>query len=257
MSRFPNEHHLASWAGMCPGQRESAGKKHSAATRPGSKWLRGTLAECSKAVVRSKGTYLSARYHRIKSRRGHAKATVATGHTSSPPPTTSSTKASPTTNSETTSSTAATSKPPTATANASSNNSNTSATKSPPNPSPTPPDPTDPSTQEIIFDSEGDGRQTPARTPKQGSRSARQKTSVSPAAQPAHRRRSSPRPNRAGVARSHQSRARCSGLRRPPCQGPRIPEAGLPAPRGPQTSLARSAGLSSSWPAGMRRRLRS
>jgi transposase len=80
MSRFPNEHHLASWAGMCPGQRQSAGKKHSAKTRPGSKWLRGTLAECSKAVVRSKGTYLSARYHRIKSRRGHAKATVATGH---------------------------------------------------------------------------------------------------------------------------------------------------------------------------------
>ena len=80
MSRFPTEHHLASWGGMCPGQRESGGKKHSAATRKGSKWLRGTLTECSKAVVRTKGTYLSARYHRIKSRRGHAKATVATGH---------------------------------------------------------------------------------------------------------------------------------------------------------------------------------
>lgn len=80
MSRFPSEHHLASWGGMCPGQRESGGKKHSAATRKGSKWLRGTLTECSKAVVRTKGTYLSARYHRIKSRRGHAKATVATGH---------------------------------------------------------------------------------------------------------------------------------------------------------------------------------
>ena len=80
MSRFPTEHHLASWGGMVPGQRESGGKKHSAATRKGSKWLRGTLTECSKAVVRTKGTYLSARYHRIKSRRGHAKATVATGH---------------------------------------------------------------------------------------------------------------------------------------------------------------------------------
>jgi transposase len=77
MSRFPTEHHLASWGGMCPGQRESAGKKHSAATRKGSKWLRGTLTECAKAVVRTKGTYLSARYHRIKSRRGHAKATTA------------------------------------------------------------------------------------------------------------------------------------------------------------------------------------
>ena len=80
MSRFPTEHHLASWGGMCPGQRESGGKQHSAATRKGSKWLRGTLTECSKAIVRTKGTYLSARYHRIKSRRGHAKATVATGH---------------------------------------------------------------------------------------------------------------------------------------------------------------------------------
>jgi transposase len=63
-----------------PRQRESGGKKHSAATRKGSKWLRGTLTECSKAVARSKGTYLSARYQRTKSRRGHAKATVATGH---------------------------------------------------------------------------------------------------------------------------------------------------------------------------------
>ena len=80
MSRFPTEHHLASWAGMCPGQRESGGKKHSAATRKGSKWLRGTLTESAKAVVRTKGTYLSARYHRIKSRRGHAKATIATAH---------------------------------------------------------------------------------------------------------------------------------------------------------------------------------
>src|SRR6516225_3705548 len=80
MSRFPTEHHLASWGGMCPGQRESGGKKHSAATRKGSKWLRGTLTESAKGIVRTKGTYLSARYHRIKSRRGHAKATIATGH---------------------------------------------------------------------------------------------------------------------------------------------------------------------------------
>ena len=80
MSRFPTDAHLASWGGMCPGQRPSGGKKHSAATRKGSKWLRGTLTECAKAVVRTKGTYLSARYQRIKSRRGHAKATVATAH---------------------------------------------------------------------------------------------------------------------------------------------------------------------------------
>lgn len=80
MSRFPTDAHLASWGGMCPGQRQSAGKKHSSKTRPGSKWLRGTLTESAKAVVLAKGTYLSARYHRIKSRRGHAKATIATAH---------------------------------------------------------------------------------------------------------------------------------------------------------------------------------
>ena len=66
MSRFPTDAHLASWGGMCPGQRESGGKQHSAATRKGSKWLRGTLTECSKAVVRTKGTYLSARYRRVR-----------------------------------------------------------------------------------------------------------------------------------------------------------------------------------------------
>jgi transposase len=80
MSRFPSPGHLASWAGLCPGQHESAGKQRSGATRKGSRWLRGALTESAKAVVRTKGTYLSARYHRIKSRRGHAKATIATAH---------------------------------------------------------------------------------------------------------------------------------------------------------------------------------
>jgi transposase len=80
MSRFPSAGHLASWAGLCPGQHESAGKQRSGKTRNGSKWLRGGLTESAKAVVRTKGTYLSARYHRIKSRRGHAKATIATAH---------------------------------------------------------------------------------------------------------------------------------------------------------------------------------
>ena len=56
MSRFPTEHHLASWGGICPGQRESGGKKQSSQSRKGSKWLRGTLTESAKAVVRTKGT---------------------------------------------------------------------------------------------------------------------------------------------------------------------------------------------------------
>jgi transposase len=80
MSRFPGPGHLASWAGLCPGQHESAGRQRTGKTRKGSKWLRGALTESAKAVVRTKGTYLSARYHRIKSRRGHAKATIATAH---------------------------------------------------------------------------------------------------------------------------------------------------------------------------------
>ena len=77
-SRSPG--HLASWAGQCPGEHESGGKQRAGKTRNGSKWLRGALTESAKAVVRTKGTYLSARYHRIKSRRGHAKATIATAH---------------------------------------------------------------------------------------------------------------------------------------------------------------------------------
>src|ERR1035441_11016122 len=80
MSRFPTDAHLASCAGICPGQREFGGKQHSTRTRKGSKWLRGTLTESAKAVVRTKGTYVSPRYQRIKSRRGHAKATIATSH---------------------------------------------------------------------------------------------------------------------------------------------------------------------------------
>ena len=132
---------------MCPGQRESGGKQHSAATRKGSKWLRGTLTECAKAVVRTKGTYVSARYHRIKSRRGHAKATVATAHKILTAATTSSTAASPTTNSARNSSTAATPRPPNATAAASSTSSNASATKSPSSRYRRPPDPKAPRVQ--------------------------------------------------------------------------------------------------------------
>ena len=80
MSRFPSARHLASWAGMCPGNNESAGKHKSGKTRHGSKWLRIALIEAAHAAARSKNTYLSAHYHRIRGRRGPSKAAVAVGH---------------------------------------------------------------------------------------------------------------------------------------------------------------------------------
>jgi transposase len=80
MSRFPTAGHLASWAGMCPGNNESAGKHRSGRTRHGDKWLRIALVEAAQAAGRSHNTYLGAHYHRIRSRRGPAKAAVAVGH---------------------------------------------------------------------------------------------------------------------------------------------------------------------------------
>jgi transposase len=81
MSRFPTPAHLASWAGMCPGNDESAGKRRSGKTRKGSPWLRSTLIEAARAAGRSKGTYLAAQYHRLAARRGSKRAAVAVGHT--------------------------------------------------------------------------------------------------------------------------------------------------------------------------------
>jgi len=80
MSVFPTPAHLASWAGMCPGQRESAGKRGSGKTREGSRWLRATLVQSARAATRAKGTYLRERYLRLRRRRGDAKAVVAVGH---------------------------------------------------------------------------------------------------------------------------------------------------------------------------------
>jgi transposase len=80
MSQFPIHRHLASWAGMCPGNDGSAGKRRSGKTRKGSKWLRSALIEAAYAAARSKGTYLAAHYARLKGRRGPKKAAVAVGH---------------------------------------------------------------------------------------------------------------------------------------------------------------------------------
>ncbi|MCA1843537.1 MAG: IS110 family transposase [Actinobacteria bacterium] len=80
MGRFRTSAHLASWAAMCPGNNESAGKHRSGRTRKGSKWLRVALVEAAHAAARSKGTYLSAQYARLRGRRGPAKAAVAVGH---------------------------------------------------------------------------------------------------------------------------------------------------------------------------------
>ncbi len=81
MSRFPTAHHLASWAGMCPGNHESAGKRYSGKTRKGSPWLRALLVQAAHAAGRTKNTYLSAQYRRLTARRGTKKAAVAVGHT--------------------------------------------------------------------------------------------------------------------------------------------------------------------------------
>lgn len=81
MSRFPSAKHLASWAGMCPGQHESAGKRLSGKTRKGSRWLRQVLVEIAHVAAKTKDTYLAAQYRRIAARRGKKRALIALGHT--------------------------------------------------------------------------------------------------------------------------------------------------------------------------------
>ena len=80
MSRFPSAGHLCSWAGLVPGLNVSAGKRHGNKTRRGSPWLRSALVESAHGASRSKGTYLSAQYHRLAARRGSKKAIVAVAH---------------------------------------------------------------------------------------------------------------------------------------------------------------------------------
>lgn len=80
MSRFPSAGHLSSWARICPGNNESAGKRHSGRTGHANPWLRSSLVEAAWAAVRTRETYLSAQYHRIAARRGKKRAIVAVAH---------------------------------------------------------------------------------------------------------------------------------------------------------------------------------
>ena len=81
MSRFPSAKHLASWAGMCPGNHESGGKRLSGKTRKGHRWLRQVLVDIAHVASKTQHTYLAAQYQRIAARRGQKRALIARGHT--------------------------------------------------------------------------------------------------------------------------------------------------------------------------------
>src|SRR5262249_2694377 len=80
MAPFPSDRHLASWAGLCPGNYESAGKRNSGKTRTGNRWLRAALIEAAWAAIRKKDSALGARYRRIARHRGHRTAIGAVAH---------------------------------------------------------------------------------------------------------------------------------------------------------------------------------
>jgi len=80
MSCFPSDRHLASWAALCPGNNESAGKHKSGKTRKGNRWLRAALIEAARGAVNTKDSALRARYRRVMRHRGHNKAVVAVAH---------------------------------------------------------------------------------------------------------------------------------------------------------------------------------
>jgi len=77
MSRFPTAGHLIAWAGLCPGQNESAGKRKSSRLRKGAPWLKTMLVQCALSAARKKDSYYKAQFNRIKSRRGPQKAVCA------------------------------------------------------------------------------------------------------------------------------------------------------------------------------------
>jgi transposase len=80
MSRFPSANHLAAWAGLAPGNNESAGKRRYGKTRQGNRVLKTGLVQAAHAIAHTKGNYLSAQYHRLVGRRGKKKAVIAVAH---------------------------------------------------------------------------------------------------------------------------------------------------------------------------------
>ncbi len=80
MKQFPTAQHLASWAGMCPGNHESAGKNYSGKTRKCSRWLPRVLCQAARAASHTHNTYLAALFRRIASRRGKNRAIIAVAH---------------------------------------------------------------------------------------------------------------------------------------------------------------------------------
>jgi len=80
MGRFPSAAHLASWAGLCPGNHQSAGKRKSGRVTQGNHWLKRTLAQCALAASRKNGSFLQARYRRLSAKRGHKRAVIAVAH---------------------------------------------------------------------------------------------------------------------------------------------------------------------------------
>lgn len=80
MSRFPSDKHLASWAGMCPGSHESAGRQKSGRRRKGNLYVQRMLTQAAWSATRTKGTYLAAQYKRLVRHKGKQRALVAVGH---------------------------------------------------------------------------------------------------------------------------------------------------------------------------------
>src|SRR5690348_18170473 len=81
MSRFPSAKHLASWAGLCPGNKQSGGKRRQTGTNAGNRWLRGTCGDVAGGVSHTKDNYLVAQFRRLAHRRGKSKAVIALAHT--------------------------------------------------------------------------------------------------------------------------------------------------------------------------------